>query len=398
LFIGRHILNSATMTTFRFFLLACAISCAGTSDDAGAPDRRATLVPELRIDGMAEDLVAIHALAVYSDGKIVFTQARDGQLRVYSESGEPLGRIGSRGQGPGEFLNPNRLGWHHDSLWVYDGRQERISLVTPEHQVARTISSVPGAASPRQEDAGRIPEFPFAYLRGITPDGSFLVSMGFAVNQPLPDQYVGRSVIGRIDQERVVQGIVAVLPRPEGGYVTTPEGASATVPFGNSPQMAFSPNGSMVAFAKAFIDGPNAGQFQMTAFSEAGDTIFARTYGLTLDPIPATVSDSTRAALISSLERVDASLAAAVRDAFIPSYYPPLDGLVIGMDGTLWVQKRPSTEGVRILAAEPDGGIIGELILPVRSRIAAATRDRLWVIEADDVGVESIVRYKVVWE
>ena len=384
-------------------LLSLLLYVTGCGDRTGAgaatdpSNRTAALLPELRIDGWTEELVPIAALAVSSDGVIAFTQAQDGQVRFYAASGKPLGRLGRRGEGPGEFLNPYRLGWVADTLWVYDGRQRRISFVTPERTVARTLGNIPGAALPRPEDAGRVPEFPFAFVSGIAPDGSFLASMGFAVNQPVPEEYRGRSVVGLLDQGGTVQEILSILPEEEGGSLTTPEGGSASVPFGNRPQVAFSPRGEMVAFAMASLDGPDAGTFLLTAISPAGDSIFSRRYELLLEPIPASVSDSARTALIDRLQRVGPSFVAAARDAFIPGHYPPLEGLVIGMDGTLWVQKRPMAAGVPYLATEPNGEVIGALVLPGRSRIAAAQRDRIWVIERDSLNVESVVRYAVSW-
>jgi hypothetical protein len=78
--------------------------------------------------------------------------------------------------------------------------------------------------------------------------------------------------------------------------------------------------------------------------------------------------------------------------------YPPLSGLLIGRDYSVWLQLRFEGEDRPYLVLEPDGTPLGKVIVTERGRIAEAQRDRIWVIEADPQGVQSVVQYGVSWE
>jgi hypothetical protein len=45
----------------------------------------------------------------------------------------------------------------------------------------------------------------------------------------------------------------------------------------------------------------------------------------------------------------------------------------------------------------PNGEVIGTVSLPSGSWVPVAQLDRIWVIDEDSLGVESVVRYGVEW-
>jgi hypothetical protein len=69
--------------------------------------------------------------------------------------------------------------------------------------------------------------------------------------------------------------------------------------------------------------------------------------------------------------------------------------LILGDDETAWLLMRDLTAKVRYRALDARGSIIGEVVLPARSMLARATRSTVWVIEYDEDGVPSVVRYRV---
>ena len=85
------------------------------------------------------------------------------------------------------------------------------------------------------------------------------------------------------------------------------------------------------------------------------------------------------------------------RLARIPEVYPPLVVVTSRDDGTMWLQLRQSDVGQPVLAIDEVGDVIGTVVLRSGSRIAVAARERLWVVETDEYGVDSVVRYQVVW-
>lgn len=56
------------------------------------------------------------SLAIRSDGAILVTDALSPRVAVYGRSGDPIGTIGRRGSGPGEFLNPVATAERGDSV------------------------------------------------------------------------------------------------------------------------------------------------------------------------------------------------------------------------------------------------------------------------------------------
>jgi hypothetical protein len=80
----------------------------------------------------------------------------------------------------------------------------------------------------------------------------------------------------------------------------------------------------------------------------------------------------------------------------MPHSHPPVAGLVGGRDGTLWIRMRDTETGRPYRVLDPGGEPIGSLTLPLDARIAVADRNNVWVIERDDLDVESLVRYRLV--
>jgi hypothetical protein len=106
----------------------------------------------------------------------------------------------------------------------------------------------------------------------------------------------------------------------------------------------------------------------------------------------------TRAAVDSVISQRPAQVQTALREqARIPPVYPPVTDLLVGQDGSLWIELivRDRMRPYLVLSAE--GDVVGTTNLPERSRVAAARLDRLWVTERDDLDVESIVTYQVSW-
>ena len=66
-----------------------------------------------------------------------------------------------------------------------------------------------------------------------------------------------------------------------------------------------------------------------------------------------------------------------------------------GRDNTLWIRMRDTAEGRPYRILDPSGELLGTLTLPLNSRIAVADLRQIWVIEIDELDVESVVRYRL---
>ena len=99
------------------------------------------------------------------------------------QSGRERGRLGRACEGPGEYRHIMGLAVHADSLAILDVRHGRISVYTPEHDLARTV---------------RVPEV-FAVGPGLGWSDRGFVFMGLRLSDPPPR--VGRLFILEGDRQ-----------------------------------------------------------------------------------------------------------------------------------------------------------------------------------------------------
>jgi hypothetical protein len=367
-------------------------------DEISSLETQGVVEERVRIDGHSENLVSIGAVAVRDDGAIAFAQAQDGQIRLYSASGELQGRFGRRGEGPGEFLALSQMGWHADTLWVYDGNQRRISKLSPQFELV-SVGGISNAARPTPKEADRIPEFPFASLHRLGSDGTLYGTFGLAVNQVVPEPFPGRTTVGSMSLDGVIREVITSLPPSQYAEVTTASGGSAALPFGNSPRWRISAELGRVVVAMASVEGEHSGTYEVVALDLEGDTVFVRRFPFPVEPIPQSVGDSAIQERIAGVEQFLPDLADAVRrDGGYPPLYPPLVYLLLGSDGTVWIELRAQPEGVSYHVIDSDGNPTGTLALRPGSRISAASMNEVWVIESDEVGMPSLVKYSVTWQ
>jgi len=370
------------------------VAAAGCADETVPAEVGATgvLTEELRIDPYVHDLTPIQGVAVAGDGTIAIGQPQDGAVRFFSADGEPLGSVGKPGQGPGEFATVYTLGWVADTLWAFDSRQQRISLISPERAFVRHVP-VPPRIVPLPDDATN-PSYAFAVAHGLITDGTLIVVVeGFTAGRsPMTRDLASVArVAGDGTMLRQLHTISTV-----GLRVVTAQ-ASMTMPFANIPWPAVSPDGRRSAVAIASLEGEDAGTFLLTVVEADGDTVLNRRYPYPSVPLPDAVFDSAMARY-EGMGLSSGLVTALHQQVRRWPVYPPLTGLTIGSDGTAFVHMR-ADEGAEqpVLVIGADGNVTGYLSLPQRSRVAVGERDRIWVIERDEVDVEAVIRYAVEW-
>lgn len=84
--------------------------------------------PELRT---SDDAALGLTTAIIHDKEFIYIADRsDGSIKVYEKNGRLRRTIGRRGQGPGEFNPPSGLSVLEDKLYVADGANGRIQILT----------------------------------------------------------------------------------------------------------------------------------------------------------------------------------------------------------------------------------------------------------------------------
>ena len=225
---------------------------------------------------------------------------------------------------------------------------------------------------PRSTERGVIPATPFIYVEGLASAACLLAEVD---HTPTP--------VARLTLDGTIKRVVGWIPADE-THVRTPRGGVVPLPFPNRAFSESSPDASRLAFAVASLEGDDAATFQVTVLDAAdGDTVFALRLAFDPEPIPSAVKDSVKRRLRH-------------RNLTIPPIYPPIAGLLVGRDHTIWVEMRAES-GRPYVVLSPDGNLLGSLTLPRTSHVAVAQRNRIWVVERDADDVESIVRYGVAW-
>lgn len=404
----RPLRNSVAATTFAtgytralprvlfasLFLVAC-FDDNGGHWPAHSDGSRATLHEELRIDGNRADLVPLQTLAVARDGSIIAPQGMDSGLRFFDSAGVSLGMVGRRGRGPGEFMNIARVGWIADTLWVLDAILARMTLIATDRRVVRTINIPMTAYLPRADSEQYV--FPAATTHGLYSSNDVLALLQGSPSLDTPPGFRNSLVYARLDQHGMVRRLIAWTPAGE-GYLRY-NGSVLSLPFRNRPAFATSPDSKRIVTVTADIQGQDGGVLSVQMFDWRGDTIFHRTYPFAGVPLPPSVADSTIERRAADLRQRDPEMAAAFRRAAnVPPVYPPIRRVLVGPDGTVWIQLIDVPHGRPFFVVGANGDSLGTLTLSPSTTVALAGRDRIWTLEADSLGVESIVRYHVEWK
>ena len=174
-------------------------------------------------------------------------------------------------------------------------------------------------------------------------------------------------------------------------------GITVRMPFAWKPLYSLSQDGLRATLIRALEDGGDAGTFRATVVSTWGDTVFSREYPFERTPIPKEVADSAIEATARKWQASNPELAAAIRkEAQVPPFYPPIQTVTNGRDGTIWIGLRETPEGRPYVVLDATGRPYGTVLLPLRTVVRVADRRNIWAVESDENDVQSIVRYRIV--
>lgn len=132
--------------------IAAVTACTAGDPSNGTDVPDVSAVPEMRVDGMANDLVPIPWLSVSPSGILAVLQPQDQAVRLFSQEGQLIASVGKNGAGPGEFRRMVRGGWIGDTLWVSDTQLNRVTMLGPDGRMLATVpvpmkvTAPPGAA------------------------------------------------------------------------------------------------------------------------------------------------------------------------------------------------------------------------------------------------------------
>lgn len=261
------------------------------------------------------------------------------EMRVFDLEGRHVRSLGGEGEGPGEFVAASGAAFHPDgSLWVWDPRQQRLSVFDSLGELRETIArewrtyGVPWVG--RFDEAGRLLDVAVAYP-GLDPRRAATRSFE-ALTRAVRHDALARPVDS-------LPPLMVERTAFAGNY---------RVPFEGGLVSAFEADGTSWS-----SHGPS---YRLLRVSATGDTLL----GVVLDAPPVPVSSAERDSAIASY-RLPAE-APALDPDLVPEHKPAVVRLVDLGDG--WVAAFPEMGGDTgryVDVFSPDGSHRGRVDLGV---------------------------------
>jgi len=343
------------------------------------------------IEAASNHLTHVGWLGISPGNDIIVTQPVDQSIRVFDASGKPKVAAGRGGDGPGEYRALSQAGWKGDTVWVFDNRLARVTLLTPQLTVARTVpfsfvltlangETINGNSTNVNGSAQTI----FPSLVGMNADGTYSFEPSFSQSVTFPENW-NRP------------------PRTSNAYVrANPIGAVTRLlawtppspPCDNLPSLcprivkAISPNGSRIAIAEPTVEGTDSGTFRLTLISQRGDTVFSRR-------VPYDGLLVSQAYVDSSLRVISARNGTPPKKPAV-TVMPPLAAAFVADDGTTWLAEATNGDQRVWLQVDNNGQLTAKVTLPAAAVIRAASAGRIWTVQRTAVpNVEDVVWYTV---
>ncbi len=375
-----------------------AIVAIALPASAQAP-RTLTITRDLKIDAATQDFTSIRKLVVARDGSIGVWQDKDSKILFFDSKGTSLGSVGRKGSGPGEFQYLGEGGFFGDTLW--EGERGRITLISPEHKFVRTLVPPPRIKATETDSVG-LPVSSVS-VRAIVPDGRFVTTGYLRKNGPHPSwapPTEERLPVVLTSRSGVFEKLVGWLPQPFAPQCTVTVSSPQMegilgVPYCAVPIGEWGQDGSRIAAVTQSNGTGAAAHYDVEVTNTSGATVFRRSYSYTPIAIPKRVIDSNLAMRIDPRNKQPAEFEAAWKAMKTPSTYPPVKRLVIGTDGTIWLEMETAALGHRWQLLSAKGDVVGQVSLPQNVELKAVSRSEVWGIEKDQDDLESVVRYKV---
>lgn len=365
------------------------------------------LSTELTISAATEELSRPYTMVVTTTGTIAVVDNATLKVSIYDSTGRRIGRVGGRGNGPGEFrfVNEEIRGVVGDSVWFSDFAARRVNVYTSRGKPGRTttIGSTSAAIAGSRDT-----------LRSVNPiallsDGRTIVRGSLA--RTARELESGGAPSAVAVQDRTGR-ITWLLGRVEGstGFVnaaTANSRISLTIPFVYRPQIAASSDGAFVVFVTAANGRDLVDTVRVTVVRPSGDTLYSIRQLLPRTRMPEASYLAARESQLRSAAQ--SGIESQVREALLrqlPRSYPAVDfHSFVTREGRTWLRLHPESckdpwpsvcDGpTRYLIFSPTGKPDGMVAVPAGLTLTDAFGGRAWGFAEDDDGFRNIVRSRL---
>jgi hypothetical protein len=335
------------------------------------------LVEELRIgtiDGEESyQFGMIMSLDVDSDGNIYVLDFQSREVKAFDGNGQFLRRMGRPGSGPGELGISTSVFVQGDSVGVMDAGNRRVQWFSPDGVQAGSFSLPTLAMNLQNLPTNRQLVVQHRNMPGSTLQASLLMT----------------SVLVRHDRSGEVLDTIFTLPSDE------------TVRIVNGNTIVPLLLGATPIWGLAHGNLLTARSTEMRVEIRSADGTLARIFTLDSPPVP--VSDEHRERLLTTMENAMGMLrnlpGISVGEVEINPHLPMISSLFEGPRGTIWVASPTVVDGIDPSGTiwqtfDAEGRFLGTLSLGDFQPMRAAG-DRIYGIQADDLGVQYVVRMKI---
>jgi hypothetical protein len=351
---------------------------------------RTSPVPRVRIGGTSSDtgahqLAQVVAAHLLSDGRIVLANSGSSEMRWYDSTGRLQRATGRNGEGPGEFrLLVAAWTMPGDTTAAFDASLDRISVFSPNGDFIRSVKLESTRDLSRPNPLGHM------------TDGT-IVGLGATRGLSLRPELVGKIVsselrLARFAADGKFLNEIARLSGQE-RYVVSATGSVKWpfVPFSPEPSYAISGSNVLSTSGREFL-------------IEERDALGRLRRRIRADVPVRDLTSEHRAEFAEKMRasaRTQQDLASTERylaDAPYPRHLPVISRLLPTGDGTLWVQSHSPDllEDPRWWVLDRTGHWIGYASTPRDLRILDIGSDRLVGVEADSLGVQSLLVYDLI--
>lgn len=374
-----------------------AVVSARGGAQAKSPQLRA--VQDLRVDQTTPTPNRAAALTVGPSGEILIASGQvSGAIRGFDSTGKPLSWTLPYGNSRDlEIRSVWRMGWAGNSLWVADPGFTQVALIDRAGKVTKSLE-YPSWVRPAWADRRKYPVFVGLAPLAIYADGSWLVLPAKERSLVSTPEYDNSySYLMRISEGGSIEKLIARVPR--GGGLPDPRvrvTSQATFPaYAQLTVWDASTDGSRVVVVNTALTGADSATYRVTAIGARGDTVFSNLFPFVPVPMSKQTIDSVRTRYNRSIGDRPSDVAREQVVKRLPWAYPPVEGLVVGRDQSVWIELRSTAPEHLWLVLDTKGETIGTVRLPKEFVARVTERGRVWGFDRDADRVTALVRYRI---
>ncbi len=350
--------------------------------------------------GSGVDLTIVTDLVVDQDKNVYLAQPMESVVKVFDAGGRPLYTLGGRGEGPGEFQNPIRLGWLADTLWVFDQRLARTSLFGTDGEFLASFRSIVDL-----EHYPLIPSGPTAVL----PERRLLVIPEYPLSSTTPLR--GPLPVLRVSGNGSSMDTIHALSRDD-SHLRIPfemQGTEVAIvmaqPYADDELWEVSADGMReVLVDRGLASGDS--RFRVIARDGVTSSLFFDRH-MTYEPIPLRSQDVEEyvSDLIDRLSlQVPQSAVSArqlrstvSRALHTPSHFPPIRSVFVDSNHRTWLAAAAppgDSATVTYIVLGRDGDVERRVSGPASVRLVESSTDAVWGITKGSLDEAVVVRFR----